>query len=991
MHVSGRFIGPLVSVVFLILVATECSAAAQTSVTECNPGTEGPGRDKLGVVFTSALMSDHRVVVGGKFIKLGGFSRQNLGRLEPTGVLDNGFGGSADDVVCVLVPQLDGGLLVGGMFRQLSGTPQPYLGRLLPDGSRDATFKGGADYHVYAIAPSPDGGIYVGGAFRELAGQARAFLGRLDAAGNLDGTFSVELDGPVHTVAVQPDGAVIVGGRFHSANGKSRRGLARVLASGQLDPAFEPATDGPVNCVLLQPDGRILIAGHFTQVAGQSADRVARLQPDGRFDDSFAGSVTGGSNPHVQSLALCADGRIVLGGQFERLGGEPRLNLGLLLADGRVDPAFAADANVQLRQTSVNSVSITEDGGIFVGGSFTNIAGIERRGLARLAVDRPAINSLEQVGSQIEWKLEGSAPAVAEVVFEWTRDGQDWKPVTPGLAASTNRSVPLAAIPTGATLRARGIAHGGARCGSAALLTAGFGPPVLVAHPVDCSTDFRASAQMRAVVEGSPSIRFQWLHNGEPVSDSSSVRGTQNPTLELGQLPISATGDFALHVWNDFGSVTSRLARLVVRDPVVSTRTNELTANAGEPTRLQITADGTPPISYAWKKDGAVVPGAVGSCLTISNVSLFDQGTYQATVQNGSGAMAMSAAIELQVNAVVADSFDPRSDGQVMSIATAPDGGLYVGGSFSNIGGGERKNIARLDSRGRLDPAFLLNADDNVLVIHPEPAGEILVGGNFTTLGGESRSRLARVLADGSLDPMFDPNVNDTVLCSALQADGRWLVGGLFTEIGGRPATRIARLQSDGSPDSSFRAGASFAVRALVGQPGGGILVGGQFRELSGNPCEWLGRLRPDGSFDASFQARINGPVAALAVQPDGRIVIGGEFNRVDGVVRRSLARLQVDGRLDTDFQADADGPIVALRLTAEGGILVGGAFGRLNAYPRRNVGLIRPDGTLSPHFCPSVDDWVRAIQLESDGSLIIAGSFKEVGDIPRRGLARLR
>ena len=122
--------------------------------------------------------------------------------------------------------------------------------------------------------------------------------------------------------------------------------------------------------------------------------------------------------------------------------------------------------------------------------------------------------------------------------------------------------------------------------------------------------------------------------------------------------------------------------------------------------------------------------------------------------------------------------------------------------------------------------------------------GKILVGGVFTTLGGGGtgttpRNRIGRLNADGSLDTSFDPGANGAVDAVAVQADGKILVGGGFTMLGGggtgtTPRNRIGRLNADGSLDTSFNPGANDSVHAVAVQADGKILVGGGFTTLGG-------------------------------------------------------------------------------------------------------------------------------------------------------------
>jgi hypothetical protein len=78
-------------------------------------------------------------------------------------------------------------------------------------------------------------------------------------------------------------------------------------------------------------------------------------------------------------MAVRADGKIVIGGNFGGLYGQSRTNIGQFNADGTVDPNFNPGAS-----GAVLSVIIQEDGKVIVGGEFTSLAGQPRSYLGRL-------------------------------------------------------------------------------------------------------------------------------------------------------------------------------------------------------------------------------------------------------------------------------------------------------------------------------------------------------------------------------------------------------------------------------------------------------------------------------------------------------------------------------------------------------------------------------------------------------------------------------
>jgi len=141
---------------------------------------------------------------------------------------------------------------------------------------------------------------------------------------------------------------------------------------------FNPDVNGPVFAIAVQADGRILIGGQFTSVGGTSRTNLARLEADGSLDTAFVA----GADLRMHAIALQSDGRILVGGIFNQLGGALRENLGRLNADGSVDATFNPETDDE-----VNALAVQPDGKILVGGEFSSIAGLGRQYLARLNPD----------------------------------------------------------------------------------------------------------------------------------------------------------------------------------------------------------------------------------------------------------------------------------------------------------------------------------------------------------------------------------------------------------------------------------------------------------------------------------------------------------------------------------------------------------------------------------------------------------------------------
>ena len=147
--------------------------------------------------------------------------------------------------------------------------------------------------------------------------------------------------------------------------------------SGDWTAAFVRGANRGVRTLAVQPDGKVLLGGDFTAVAGQPRRRVARLNSDGSLDATFNDPDADGA---VYALAIQPDNKILIGGGFGTVGGQTRKRVARLNPDGTLDPTF----NDPNGSGTVNALAVQADGKIVVGGAFFSLGGQERWGIARL-------------------------------------------------------------------------------------------------------------------------------------------------------------------------------------------------------------------------------------------------------------------------------------------------------------------------------------------------------------------------------------------------------------------------------------------------------------------------------------------------------------------------------------------------------------------------------------------------------------------------------
>lgn len=449
-----------------------------------------------GGVTSAAIQNDDKIVVVGEFWKADGAVRRCVARLNSDGSLDNAFNNSASPTGpnwgadSVLV-QGDGKVLIGGRFYSVNGQTHEGIARLHPDGSLDGSFTasiGGSYPYLQCMALQPDGKILLGGEFGMVNGVTRNGIARLNPDGTLDNTFMDGLAGAdrgVRSISIQTNGQIIVGGLFATVNGEPRNRLARLNADGTLDPVVFSyfnndlhavsvtlvqrdgkilvgrdlplwllrfndngtwdssfgCTATEIYCLAQQPDGKILAGGHL--IKGEvHRNGVARILPDGTEDDSFLNGLIGPEGP-VYRLALEADGKIIVAGDFRSVDGVARKHIARLNAEGSLDVSFNIDLHAW--DNPVSAIAVQPDTKILLGGYFTAVNQTPRSYVARLmgSCVPPSIRNMPQHGTveigSSAW-LSVVADGFPAVAYQWFFNG------TNALAGCTNHSLQLSDV-----------------------------------------------------------------------------------------------------------------------------------------------------------------------------------------------------------------------------------------------------------------------------------------------------------------------------------------------------------------------------------------------------------------------------------------------------------------------------------------------------------------------------------------------------------------
>jgi uncharacterized delta-60 repeat protein len=712
-------------------------------------------------VRSIALQPDSKVIFVGAHAYNGTTTSTLITRVNANGTLDSTFvlsgTGFAGWTIGDCIVQPDGKIIVGGQFVAYNGTSRNRIARLNADGSLDMGFDPGTgaggnnSTQVMATELQSDGKVIIGGNFTTFNGISRNRIARLNSDGSLDATFSpgTGANADVLCISIQPDGKVIIGGSFTSYNGTGRNRIARLNADGSLDTGFNPGTGAngsTIRSIAVQADGKIIVGGDFTSYNGVGRNNIARLNADGSLDLGFDPGT--GSNARVNSITLQPDGKVIIGGEFTSYNGITRQKLARLNITGSLDLTFGpVPVSANFISFGIRCTALQPDGRILIGGLFTACGGSPRYGIARMNSNGSLDPTFAHGGGH-----GANGGYISKLIIQ-----PDGKVLIGGSFTSYN-----------GTLR-----NGIARLNSDGSLDTSFDPGSGLFHD-----DLTATAAF---------IRTMTLQPD-------------------GKLVIA--GSFTSYN----GTARSRLAR------INSDGSLDTGFNPGVGANLPI-------LCLTLQPDGKILIGG-------------DFTEYAGTARNGIARINATGTLD--------PTFNPGTGvvGSVSCIVLAS--GILIGGSFSSYNGLPCNNLALVSSDGQqADPWFSSGGgpDGSVSSIVVRSDGKIIIGGGFWYYNGVARRQVAMIDGWGLLVSSWNPNTffnGGGVFCMALQADGKVIVGG---NLGPNNPSNIARFTAFGGQDGFPFSGANYDVRSIALQPDGKFLAAGDFTSYNGTGRNRIARM----------------------------------------------------------------------------------------------------------------------------------------------------
>jgi hypothetical protein len=662
---------------------------------------------------------------------------------------------------------------------------------------------------VWTVAPAGDV-TYVGGDFTELSPATGNALA-LDAVTGVRDTSFPTVSGVVRAVAARPGGGWFLGGSFSTIGSTSRGQLATTTPSGLVGGWNPKAKGGTVEAMALSPDGAVLyVAGSFTAIGANARDGLAAFTTSDLKLTSWAPSpVTGGT---VDALAVASTGTVYIGGSFSGVAGSGRSHLAAIDPDGAVlawNPG--ADDDVQALAAGA--------GAVYAGGSFMTLAHTAQSRIG--AIDA-------STGASVAWEGTGAGGAVDAVALSGstlylggsfsTLDGQ------------TRASIGALDVSLG---HATSFAPGAD--GNVGVLSVSGDGAHLVAGGAFATIGGVDARRLASIDTATQAVDPSFTPNPNDVP-RAIARSADDSDLLVGGAFTGAGGVLRAHL-------------------------GAIDMSTGAATAWNPGADRT---VYALALDpssGAVYAGG-------------------AFTHVGGTAEQKLAAIDSASGDVVA-AFHVNASNRVRSLATAGDL-LYVGGEFTKLGGQPRTFAGAVRiSTASVDGSWLPQPDKLVRSILPLN-GRVYLAGDFDHVGGGDRDHVAAV----------DPATGAAVTAFATQSpkyrtfqlatDGT----NVFAAMGG-PGGRLRAYQPDGSVLWEDTADGDVQACAYAD---GLVIIGGHFASLEQVKRSQIGAAdAADGSLD-TWRPGMNGSIWSLAADANG-VDVGGTFTRVGGVVQAGFTR----------------------------------------------------------------------------------------------------
>ena len=164
--------------------------------------------------------------------------------------------------------------------------------------------------------------------------------------------------------------------------------------------------------------------------------------------------------------------------------------------------------------------------------------------------------------------------------------------------------------------------------------------PVITRQPLSLRSIAFQPLELSVATSGDAPFAFQWRWNGARIS------GATLPSLSWVEPHPGQFGDYQVTAMNRFGSVISSNATVTLDLPPFLTQSPlSRTVQQGAFVVFSVSAQGSGPLSYQWRKGGQPIQGSTSPSYTLQRASVADAGDYDVLVTDDVGTMASPTAV----------------------------------------------------------------------------------------------------------------------------------------------------------------------------------------------------------------------------------------------------------------------------------------------------------------------------------------------------------
>jgi hypothetical protein len=278
----------------------------------------------------------------------------------------------------------------------------------------------------------------------------------------------------------------------------------------------------------------------------------------------------------------------------------------------------------------------------------------------------------------------------------------------------------------------------------------------ITAQPVSQSVVVEQTATFSVVATGTGTLTYQWKKSGTAISGATAASYTTPATMNADN-----GTQFTVVVTDGSGSLTSNSAALTVTAsavaPSITSQPSNQSVMAGKTATFSVTAAGTSPFTYQWKKNGAAISGAASASYTTPAAAASDSNTqFTVTISNNIGNVTSNAAtLTVNVATLILNasktslSFSSVNIGSKSILPVALTNGGNSNVTISNVTISGSGYIAGGIQSGQI----LTPGQTATLDVTFAPAGSGLIPGSVTVTSNATNSPVSVSLSGTGVQP----------------------------------------------------------------------------------------------------------------------------------------------------------------------------------------------------------------------------------------------